>query len=344
MKIKKQFLLFLIVFIAAVITITAAVSILYIHNSFSIIENCTNPKLIPAMAQRMYSKFLISFSFILIFILGITIPVGLLLSKIISEPYLRVIKDLLHIGRKRLSLEENIETPSDDLDTLQNYSTLLVNDFLKIKEYEKVAAWKEGARMLIHEIKNPLTPLKLSSQKLYLSDTLSAKDKNDLKRILTASSDIENILRCFKELVNINFAPKEYFELFDLINEIRSENSNIKIINNSTKNEMIINSERALLKMFTTNLINNGLEANSLEFYIEIIDESEKLLISFITPNRIIEDTSRIFKLGYSSKGNQRGFGLFLCRKISEYLELNLTCINSNRGVEFQISFSKGIE
>lgn len=341
MKIKKQFLTFFIVFIAVIISIIAIVSIVYMNNSFTILKNCTNPSLIPIMAERMYNRFLISFSIVLVTIITIAIPVGLFLSKTISDPYLKVIKDLINLGRKRLSINDERELPDNEIDTLRTYSTVLMDDFIKIKEYEKVHAWKEGARMLIHEIKNPLTPLKLSAQKLYLNDSLPQKEKNDINRILTASSDIENILRCFKELVNINFAPKEYFQLSDFLNEIQKANPNIEIKNLDTITNTVINSEKSLLKMLFVNLINNGVEENSNEFHLEIINIDNSVSINFITPNREIEDTSRIFKLGFSSKGKQRGFGLFLCRKISEYLELGLKCINSNRGVEFIIKFTK---
>ncbi len=340
MKIKRQFLTFFIVFIAVIISITAIIAIMYMNNSFTILKNCTNPSLIPIMAERMYNRFLIGFSIVLITIITVAIPVGLFLSRTISDPYLSVIKDLINLGRKRLSINEEKELPDNEIDTLRTYSTILMDDFIKIKEYEKVHAWKEGARMLIHEIKNPLTPLKLSAQKLYLNDSLPPKDKNDINRILTASSDIENILRCFKELVNINFAPKEYFYLSDFLNEIQKANPNIVIKNIDNISNNVINSEKSLLKMLFVNLINNGIEENSHEFYLEIKDIDNSTTINFITPNREIEDTSRIFKLGYSSKGKQRGFGLFLCRKISQYLELSLKCINSKRGVEFIIKFT----
>lgn len=311
------------------------------NNSFTILKNCSTPSLIPIMAERMYSRFLMGFSVVSTLIIIVAVPVGLFLSKTISDPYLKVIKDLINIGRKRLSIDDNKEIAGNDIETLRTYSEVLMDDFIKIKEYEKVHAWKEGARMLIHEIKNPLTPLKLSAQKLYINDTLSTKDKNDLNRILTASTDIENILRCFKELVNINFAPKEFFNLHEFIIEMQEVNKYLKIVNLSEIKSSIINSEKSLLKMLFINLINNGIEANKDEFYIEIDNYDKDITIKFITPNRKIEDTSRVFKLGYSSKGNQRGFGLFLCRKISEYLELHLKCNNSDEGVEFKIQFTK---
>ncbi len=47
------------------------------------------------------------------------------------------------------------------------YTDTLVKDFEIVKDYEKSAAWKDGARLLLHETKNPLTPLKLSAQNYY---------------------------------------------------------------------------------------------------------------------------------------------------------------------------------
>jgi hypothetical protein len=63
--------------------------------------------------------------------------------------------------------------------------------------------------------------------------------------------------------------------------------------------------------------------------------------VSFITKDRKIDHPAKVFRPGYSGKGKDRGFGLFLSKLISDYLDLNLTFENSDLGVIFSLTFNK---
>jgi two-component system, NtrC family, nitrogen regulation sensor histidine kinase NtrY len=222
--------------------------------------------------------------------------------------------------------------------------SLLIDDLKNLKEYEKVKSWKDGARMLMHELKNPLTPLKLSSQSL----TLDCKDPQligeDIAMILSSVKDIEKILSYFKELVNIEFGP---LTMFDLINHIREliarlqQNTAFPCTLPGESRPFTVFSEPTLVTMVLTNLINNGLTENKTEFYVDITEKNDLMTVRCITPHARIGDPAKIFSLGYSTKGKDRGFGLFLCKKISDYLDLNLQCDQDNGSVVFSFAFKR---
>jgi len=189
------------------------------------------------------------------------------------------------------------------------------------------------------EIKNPLTPLKLSLESLSLLENKETED--DIKSALISLKDIENILINFKDLVNIEYKPLNNFDFINFYNELNlqlSKSYEEFAINCSFNSlSIIINSEANLLKMLILNLVNNGLEANSDGFRMLIEEKSQSLEISFITENCKILDIDRCFILGFSQKGKNRGYGLFLCKKISEYLDIAISGENISNNVVFTL-------
>jgi len=263
----------------------------------------------------------------------------------ISRPYFKILNSLFIIGQKRLKTDAALPVNTGELKILKQYVTQLMNDLQKLEDYEKVTAWKDGAKMLIHELKNPLTPLKLSTQNLSLQAGLSDESAADVQRILRACNEIETILSLFRNLVNIEFAQKQEFDLFTLIeeciNDLKEQGFDFDVQKSYCNKECFVLSEKMLVKMLFVNLIKNGIEENQKGFSVILKENSTNMTVEFVTKDAYIENCARIFKPGYSKKGQGRGFGLFLCRKISDYLDLHLTVENRDNTVVFTAIFKK---
>jgi CitB family two-component system sensor histidine kinase MalK len=95
--------------------------------------------------------------------------------------------------------------------------------------------------------------------------------------------------------------------------------------------------------MLLVNLINNSVEENPKGCELHLFLQENILTIEVLTRDRSIAESALVFKAGYSSKGNNRGFGLFLAKLISEYLDLGITCSNKSAGVIFSIHFKSVI-
>lgn len=339
-NIKRRFLIVFVLFSLSLVAAVALVSALYLHGSFVRIENAPDPSLIPIMADRMYQRFLFGFSFAVIATFIISIPVGISLFRTVSKRYLHFLSEIRELGESRLALEGS-EEPLGELQTLEQYRSILQDDLRKIQDFEKVQGWQSGARMLIHELKNPMTPLKLNAQKL----VLRGDESRELQRILTATEDMENILRAFRDLVNINFPAKTILNFRRAVTGMCSEFSERypQLTVNCDFHSSVINtlSELSLMKMVMINLINNSFEANPERCLITVTESEKSVEIAVLTPDRTLENPSQIFRLGHSEKGEGRGFGLFLCREISNYLNLNLSASNEPVGVLFRLSFQK---
>jgi signal transduction histidine kinase len=339
MNISQRFLILFCAVVLAACFLTSGIAIHSLHEAYVTFTHATKPELIPLMAGKMYFKAVIAFCVASCISIAIALPAGIYLFRQTSKPYLYIFEHLSDIAQKRLHLHDEKRLSDSVITSIQRFLELWRFDYEKLRDYEKEKEWKNGARMLIHEIKNPLTPLKLSTQKLQLQN--NDQIQNELQTIVKATADIENILTCFKELVNIEFNPKEMFDSIEYIRELnllaKEEYPAVTISGEPQTGVFPVIAEKSLLKIVYFNLFHNGIEANPSNFRIEVAQLEKAIILEFITSDRTIENTSRIFRLGYSTKGPGRGFGLFICKKISEYLDLDLKCSNRGSDVVFSL-------
>jgi signal transduction histidine kinase len=288
---------------------------------------------------------IIGFVIISIITTILTLPAVTFFSRVMVDPYLRTMQRFSTLARCRLSSSELARIETNERRMLEQYASVLHEDMQILADYEKARSWKDGARMLIHELKNPLTPLKLSAQQLAFSSP--SIEKEDIDTIITSLDDVENILAMFKNLVNIEFAPKQVVTIPAAIQELLHQlrisglqfESNIEEISSEFRSYY----EPTLCKMLLVNLINNSIEENPQGCELQMFLKENILTIEVLTRDRSIAEPTLVFKAGYSSKGNNRGFGLFLAKLVSEYLDLGITCSNTSAGVIFSIHFKSVI-
>jgi nitrogen fixation/metabolism regulation signal transduction histidine kinase len=344
MTIQRKFILTFVGFTLLVALALSAVSIGFLKETYDRILHAANASYLPVMASSMFFKATLTFAIVSLTVVAVSIPCGIFLSRRLTAPYLSIFKNLSTIARERLEIDKQVNLASDERRLLEKYLGMLVEDLKNLKEYEKVKSWKDGARMLMHELKNPLTPLKLSAESLSVGGGDPALVKEDTVRILSSIKDIETILSYFKELVNIEFGEPAIVDMKERIRiycaQVR-QSSPFDCAMPPGPEPFLALSEPTLATMAIANLVANGLAENREAFRVEVSEGAELLTLRFITPGARIADPSRIFRLGYSTKGERRGFGLFLCKMISDYLDLNIQFIQEGDGVIFSLDFKR---
>jgi signal transduction histidine kinase len=343
MTITRRFLLIFCGIVLGTCMVTGVFAVYSLHQAYLLFTHATKPELIPLMAGRMFTKAVIGFGAASLLCIIVALPTGIYLLRQASRPYLYIFEHLSDIAYKRLQLADESRLSEGVISTIERFLELWRFDLEKLRDYEKQREWKNGARMLLHELKNPLTPLKLSVQKLLLQK--DGPGEEDLKTLAVATADVEHILACFKELINIEFGPKEPFDAAQFIADLHKEalgaGHSFVQTEPAFQRPFPVIAEKTLFKMVYFNLVKNGLDENPADFKVDVFAEEQEMRIEFITPDRTIDNASRIFKLGYSTKGDKRGFGLFLCKKISDYLDLDLKCCNRPDGVVFSVRLKK---
>lgn len=320
----------------------AAVSALAIENAYAHFAAAPNKELAAALWRRMAIDAQIGLLLGALGITAVAIPVGIGLWRISSRRHQKVLRQLETLAHERLGLEGRRTEPGDEESVWEEFVPVLVRDLAQLRDKEKVEAWKDGARLLMHELKNPMTPLKLSAQRLALDREDSS---GDVGRILSATESMERILGYFKNLVNVEFGAKERFEwrglLAGLTGDFRVQGKSVSVMESYASEQVMVEAERTLLKMVLENLVNNGLEARPEGIGIRCAEKPSHVEVEVFTPGVRVPEPERMFRPGQSSKGKGRGYGLFLCKTISDYLNLELAFRQDPEGASFTIRIPK---
>ena len=223
----------------------------------------------------------------------------------------------------------------------------------QLAQNERQNAWREMAKQVAHEIKNPLTPMKLSVQ--HLSRSLLLAEKSDEKTIKDFQSKMVQQINVLSEIADefSNYAelPKGNMKELDLlkilkkiINLFKHENQVIFKLNiNNTNSFKILGDENQLIRVFN-NLIQNSLQAMNNKGLIEIncIKTSANLVVHFMDdgPGIPLEIHQKIFEPKFTTKSKGKGLGLALVWQIISNHNAKISISSNSKGAHFIISFN----
>ena len=267
------------------------------------------------------------------------------------------------IKQFEIRYEKNNQVLSLQITTLPqnkvNNYVLMIDDITMMIQAQRNAAWSEVARRLAHEIKNPLTPIQLSAERI--KHKLGSKlNKDDTEILDKAVSTIVNQVDAMKTMVNefseYARAPKLNLESTDInetIIEISHlfENSGIKITTNLLKGLPKIKVDANMMRQVLINLIQNAEDAmvnNTKKPSIKInTNKYKNYLILSIEDNGpgFSEDIlKKAFEPYVTTKSHGTGLGLAIVKKIIEEHEGIIVIENIKSGgahINIQLPISK---
>ena len=220
-------------------------------------------------------------------------------------------------------------TPLSDK-KIQSY-VLVIDDISEVTQAQRHSAWGEVARRLAHEIKNPLTPIQLSAERIQhkFANKLSEEDSIILER---STNTIVNQVNALKVMVN-EFAEyarppeiqKDTIKIDNLVDEVVELYEINKIIQiKKDKNIPFIYADQNKLRQVIINLIENsqdalkGIKKPKIKIFIRKKQNEVKLIVEdngVGIPDEII---GRIFEPYVTSKKTGTGLGLAIVHKIIE--------------------------
>lgn len=247
----------------------------------------------------------------------------------------------LLIGKfEQLSLQKNelIEWPYDDeigklVKEYNNMARKVEENATLLAQSEREGAWREMAKQVAHEIKNPLTPMKLNIQ--YLQNALKNKhpDVESLAARVSSSiiEQIDNLSYIASEFSNFAKMPEANPEVV-VLNELLGKavalyqnKPDIDTLFISGKEELKVLADKSQLLRVFTNLLQNAVQAipsdeRHGDIEVRLAQEGNTALITFKDNGTGIpeEVTDRIFKPYFTTKSSGTGLGLAMTRKIIE--------------------------
>jgi two-component system nitrogen regulation sensor histidine kinase NtrY len=219
---------------------------------------------------------------------------------------------------------------------------------------EREGAWREMARQVAHEIKNPLTPMKLSMQFLQKSIENNAPNVKELSSRVAGTlveqiDHLSNIASQFSQFANIENANKEKIDLNESLRSIQQlydGNDKIKLHWQLLSEPVYIIADRTHINRLLTNLIQNGLQASAEDTLPEIfiseqlIDDSVLLKLKDNGVGIPEEIQSKIFIPNFTTKSSGTGLGLAMSKQIVEQSNGTIYFETStNNGTAFFINF-----
>lgn len=217
--------------------------------------------------------------------------------------------------REIKDLKQSFNSMSRELDNVQK----------KLLEAEKAVIWKEFSRILAHEIKNPLTPIQLSIQRL--EDKFETRRFNEIfpEAVQIINQEIDNLRRLattfsnFAKKINPKFTK---FNVHKSVENIIHPYEHKYKITLSGEKDCITEFDQVHFYQIITNILQNAIDVSPPDEMIRItIIKADKNILVEIKDSGIgisKEDLTRIFEPYFSKKKKGIGLGLALVRKLAD--------------------------
>ena len=317
--------------------------------------NCVAIINIPYYEQNNVSKsnmsyFIITYFNIILVLMGLSGLVVILVTRKTIKP-LEIIQDKMQkisLGEKN----EAIEWHSDDEigDLIEIYNKLIKELEISANQLmrsERETAWREMARQVAHEIKNPLTPMKLNIQFLQMAwdeknPDIDRKLRETTKSLLEQIDILSSIATAFSDYAKL---PKNNIERFNikeiLTNTINLYDNNTNVhfeLIEENESDYIIDSDKNNLGIVFGNIVKNAIQAigkkENGRIAIKIKDLTTKYHIEISDNGCGIkeEEKKKIFMPNFTTKSSGMGVGLSIVYDILQTLNGEIT-FNSEFGV-----------
>ncbi|HEY0177191.1 MAG TPA: HAMP domain-containing sensor histidine kinase, partial [Pedobacter sp.] len=231
----------------------------------------------------------------------------------------------------------------------------LEDSAVKLAKSERESAWREMAKQVAHEIKNPLTPLKLGVQLLEKSwkekdPNFELKFERFYKSFVEQIDSLATIASEFSNFAKMPDTKLEQLQLIPIIEQSRNVFINAKdveiYISNLTSKEIIILGDKDQLLRSFNNLMKNAIEAANMKdkclVYIKITSDSGYVFVEVKDNGRGIDEDlqQKIFVPNFTTKSSGTGLGLAFVKQAVENAGGSINFKSSaETGTTFYLSF-----
>ncbi len=315
----------------------------------------------------------ISFAIIYVIVVSVLLFVSISIAIRFSSRFFRSINNLIYasvsIGKGKFDTKVPEVKTDKDLEILNKNFNLMIDRLKSQQEKliinERHEAWSNLARKLAHEIKNPLTPIQLTIDRMktkFSGQVNEHERKNFDENLKIINNQIKQIGNLVNEFSDFARMPKPILKKNNLVKII---NENIKLLSeldnsiyislNSSSENIILNSDKEQLSRVFFNLIKNSIESiqqksenisnlskkiaievNDLSHHISIVIRDNGVGFGLFEKN--IKD---ILNPYFTTKKNGTGLGLSIVSKIINDHNGKIEFIKIDNGAKIKIDFIK---
>lgn len=302
-------------------------------------------------------EFLIRLGYAYFVMLLVAIAFAYFVSKIITRS-LKTISDKMNETRleKRNKKIELVGASEEVSVLVESYNSMideLEESAVKLATSEREQAWREMAKQVAHEIKNPLTPMRLSVQSFQRKfdpedPNIHQKVDEYSKTLIQQIDTMSSIASAFSNFAKMPAQKNEKLnvvEVIDLALDIFTE----KYITFNSEEEIIIaNFDRTQLIRVVTNLVKNAIQAipegREPMIFVDLKVENDDVVIKITDNGSGITEENKpmIFEPKFTTKSSGMGLGLPMIKNIIETYKGSITFTSQEgKGTIFKVTFPK---
>lgn len=287
--------------------------------------------------------------------------VAIILAYFLSKYITRSLKTISEtIDQTRLDKRNkriDIGDASEEIYSLVNAYNSMIDELEQsaamLAKSEREAAWREMAKQVAHEIKNPLTPMRLTVQSFQRK--FDPNDPNIFQKVQEYSNTLIQQIDTMSSIASAfsNFAqmPAQKNETLDVIKivglalDIFNEDY---IVFPSEKEEIIAKFDRTQLIRVVTNLVKNAIQAipenRTPKIIVDVFSENKEVVIT-VADNGIgisEDNKKKVFEPKFTTKTSGMGLGLGMVKNIVETYKGSITFTSQKgKGTVFKVKFPK---
>jgi len=308
--------------------------------------------------NKELNEFLKRLGYTYVLMLIIAVVLALLLSKYITKT-LKTISDKIKETRLEKRNEKiEIKSSNEEISTLVNSYNSMIDELeesaVKLATNEREQAWREMAKQVAHEIKNPLTPMRLSVQSFQRK--FDPNDPNIIQKVdeycKTIIQQIDTMSSIASAFSNFAKMPAQQNETLNVVNIVKLA---LDIFNEDYINfiaeekEIIAKFDRTQLIRVVTNLVKNGIQSipdNAENPKITVSVRSEESMVKITVEDNGVgisdENKSKVFEPKFTTKTSGMGLGLAMVKNIVETYNGTINFISEKgKGTTFIVTFPK---
>ena len=299
--------------------------------------------------ENELNSFLIRLGQVYSFMLIVAFAIAYFLSTYITKSLKTISDKLSETSLNQKNEKIVLEASSKEINLLiKAYNGMvdkLEKSAIKLAQSEREEAWREMAKQVAHEIKNPLTPMRLTVQsfqrKFDPNDADVRQKMKDYSETLIQQIDtMSAVASAFSNFASMPAQQNETLNVVNVVDLAMDIFNEEYIVFKSDSPEIISKIDRTQLIRIITNLVKNAIQAipenqETKSIIVTVKKEQNNVLIT-VADNGIgiqTKDISRIFEPKFTTKSSGMGLGLGIIKNIIE---------NYKGTITFESKFGKG--
>ena len=302
-------------------------------------------------------EFLIRLGYAYIIMMLVAIAFAYFMSKFITKS-IKTISDKMYETRfekrnKKIAFDGATTEIKSLVESYNNMIDALEESAQKLASSEREQAWREMAKQVAHEVKNPLTPMRLSVQSF--QRMFDPKDPEIHKKVdeysKTLIQQIDTMSKIAEAFSNFAKMPAQNLEQLDIVEVVERAleifpSENIKF--SATSSEIIATADKDQINRVVNNLVKNAIQSipenKNPNIEVELFEKDDHVCIKVKDNGSGIDDTisQKIFEPKFTTKTSGMGLGLPMIKNIIETYNGSISFdTTKGEGTVFVVSFPR---